>query len=332
LKYQFGATSSDALSASTQNAVTAAFNSGSDFNQVQWNLSISDSETSQGNTPNAGQVVNTVTNPTTNAPLSQQTAQAGVNYALNRSVTLLSGFGYERIKDNTLDGNTKGPFGSFGIGLTGSRLTLNLNYNLRYNSQFVSLDGSWDITDRLRLTGKYGESIQTQQSLLIQQAGSIGLGTTGGFINPATGLPFNPLVNPGGVNSGIGNAAFLDKSGQFALTGNYDRNTWAITVSQESQSSAQSNFNQTTLSLAGQFAHQMSEALRLNVNGGYLGLNETSPTSITNNTYNLTAGVSYDLGRGVTTSATYSFLYRNSNTAGQDIRESSLTLSLGKTF
>jgi uncharacterized protein (PEP-CTERM system associated) len=333
VKYQFGSTSSGSIAPATQNAFSGNLTSGTDFNDLQWVTSLSDTETSQGATPNAGLVVNSITNPNTTAPLSQQTAEVDLNYALTRSVTLRSGFGYDKITDNTLGGNNiNGPFGSFGVGVTGSRLTLNLNYNLRYNSQFVSMDGAWDVTDKLRLTLNYGESIQTQQSLLIQQAGNIGLTPTGGFIDPRTQLGFNPLTTPTGVNSGIGNAAFLDKHGEFTAAGNYDRNSWSLTALSDTESSSQSNFNQTSLSFTGTYGRELTPNARANVNLSYLTLNQTAPLSTSSDLYSLSTGYSYDLGRGLSATTTYSFLYRRSSTPGQDERDNSLTLSLNKTF
>src|SRR5262249_44569063 len=166
-------------------------------------------KTDQGSQPNPGVVNNNVINPTVTGNLQRETALVGLNYALTRSVTLLTGFGYEEIKDSTLATNIKGPFGSFGIGITGSRLTLNLNYNLRYNSKFISVQGSWDISDQLQVKMTYGESIQTQQSLAIQQASNIGFNSSGVFIDPATGQRFSASPLAGGVNNGLGNGSFL---------------------------------------------------------------------------------------------------------------------------
>jgi uncharacterized protein (PEP-CTERM system associated) len=84
--------------------------------------------------------------------------------------------------------------------------------------------------------------------------------------------------------------------------------------------------------LTGQYGRQLNDNTRFNLNLGYLNLSQNQPTSLTNDTFNVTTGVTYQLGDGVSTSLNYAFLYRKSTQDGQDLRENSLTLSLSKQF
>lgn len=334
LRYLLGSTStsSGALAPALQNQVTGSLTSGTEFNNLQWSVTLSDSETDQGSTLNGGQTVNNIVNPTTSAPLSDKTAQVGLNYALNRTITLLSGVGYEDISSSSSLLKTSGPFGSFGIGLTGSRLDLQVVYNLRYNTQFVSAQGTYNITEQLKAQVLYTESITTQQNLLINQALNLGLTPTGGFVNPVTGLPFSATPSAAGINSGAGNFAIRDRNGQFILTGNYDRNIYAFTAQQDVQSTDTTDFNEKTLSLTGTYARDLTPKTNLNLAVSYVHLSQTSPTASRDDLYTASPSLSYDLGQGLTATAAYSFLYRKSSVSGQNLSANALTLGLHKQF
>jgi uncharacterized protein (PEP-CTERM system associated) len=333
LQYLFGYTSSDALAPTTQNQGSASLTSGTDFNNIQWIATISDSESNQGNQPNANQTVNNVTNPNQTGSLSDRVGQLQLNYALNRAVTLLSSAGYEQIHSTDSITDTTGPIGSVGVGLTGSKLNLQVNYNWRYGGHFISTQGTYNITEQLQAQLQYGESVTTQQNQLIGATALGGFSPTGTTINTRTGQIFDAAGNLiGGVNSGAGNVAIRDKTGQFIVTGNYDRNTWSATLIQDKQSTDTTNFNQNTVSLTGTYARDLTPDTRLNVNLGYLRIAQTAPTSSTDNTYNASTGLSWSLGDDFTASATYAFLYRQSSIPGQSLNENSLTIGLQKNF
>jgi len=52
----------------------------------------------------------------------------------------------------------------------------------------------------------------------------------------------------------------------------------------------------------------------------------------TDDTYNATTGLTYQLNNSLTATATYSFIYRRSNLVGQDVRENSLLIGIRKTI
>src|SRR5262249_46799770 len=99
LTYMLGSPDSVVTAPPVQIQVSAGVASGNDFSQLQWSVTFSDTETDQGDQPSSGELVNSNVNPTTTGNLSDRVAQAQVNYALTRSLTLLSGFGYEKITD-----------------------------------------------------------------------------------------------------------------------------------------------------------------------------------------------------------------------------------------
>ncbi len=224
--------------------------------------------------------------------------QVQLNYALNRAVTLLSAAGYEKISSTNSLTNTSGPIGSVGIGLTGSKLNLNINYNWRYGGHFISTQGTYNITEQLQAQVQYGKSVTTQQNQLIGATAGAGFSRGGVPTTTATGQQFNPTGTlPGGVNSGAGNVAIRDKFGQFIVTGNYDRSTWNVTLLQDNQSTDTTNFNENTISLAGGYGRDLTPDLRLNVNIGYLRTAQIAPTSSTDNTYNASTGIGLESWR-----------------------------------
>ncbi len=332
LQYLLGSTSSGVLASTLQNTVQASLASGPDFGALFWQGSLLDSESSQGSTPNAGQLINGVVTPTASANTSQRTAQLSSAYALNHTVSLLSGIGYDDIENGTLGGNIKGPFGDFGIGLAGSRLSLTLLYNLRYNGQFASAQGSYAITPRLLLSGSYNESITTTQNQLINNTAGLGLTPTGNFINSATQQNFNPVNSSFGINSGLGNSIFHEKLGQLALNGTHDRNVYALTLQTETRTSGTANFNESDVTITGSYDREISPSTHYNLSLGFIATDQRSPASTSTDTYNATTGFTYKLAETVTATASYSFIYRTSSQAGQTTSDNQLLLGLRKDF
>lgn len=332
LQYLYGSTSSGVIAPAQQNTVNAGLTSGTDFGPLFWQATLLDSETDQGSTPNPGQVINNVVTPTINGSTSQQTAQISTAYALNHTVSLLSGFGYESIDSGDLGSKIRGPFGDFGIGLTGSRASLTLLYNFRYGDQYVSTTGSFDITPRLRVQGSYNESVTTTQNQLINQTAGLGLTPTGSFVNTATQQAFSPVNSAFGINSGLGNLTFHQKLGQLSLTGLYGLNSYALQLQHETRTASVAGFDETDISVAGTYNRTVSPLTNFMLSLGLTSIDQSAPTNENDQTYSATTGIDYKLTETVTANVSYSFIYRNSSLPGQSVIVNELLLGLRKTF
>ncbi len=330
LQYQYGQTSSGAIAPATTTGVSAALKSGPDFNRFTWSTTLSTSQTDQGTNPNAGQIVNNVAVPTATNSTSRQSGVVDTVYFLNRTVSLLGGFGYEEVRNGTLSQNIKGPIGNIGIGLLGARTELTLKLNRRYASTFMTAAGKYEFGPQLRLQVSYDESVTTTQEQALNDLAALRLTQNGAFADSKTGQPFSPLNSQFGINSGLGNTAYHDRTGRIGLTGTFGRNNYTIGVVDENRTTDSSNFNETSIGVIAGYTREVTPTVNFNLNLGYTNTEDRTPIAQTDDTYNLATGFSFMLTTSLTASATYSLLYRRSTQPGQDVRENSFILALRK--
>ncbi|MDB5407814.1 MAG: family system-associated outer membrane protein [Rhodospirillales bacterium] len=327
---QVAETSSGVLSDATQTQITAALASGSDWARFVWNASLQATDVDQSGRSQGSQIVNGVTIPTGTANSTQRTASLVGKYALDRTFAVLSSFGYETLDNPTLASNKSGPIASIGIGITGTRSRLNLAYNYRYGGRFISTDGSYDITKRVQVKLSYNETITTSQQQAIGNVGGLSVTPQGGFTS--NGQPFTPVTSPSGINGGVGNAAFHDQRGQLTVTGAFDRNSVSFGAQTDTQTTETTGFKSTTIALVATFARELTTVTTFNAAFNYIRTDQLLPISILDDSYDTSLGLAYLLGRGLTATATYSLLYRQSSAPGQNITENALTLGLRKSF
>lgn len=331
VRYNLGVTDSGGgVSSATRNDFSVRLNSGPEFNRFIWAVSGDVSETSSGNntaTPTG------LTVPGASGNLSRKTFLVSPSYVLQREVTLTGGIGWEQTKSSSLTTNPVGIIWNFGVQLTpGPRTVLKLAYNERFGSNFVSVDGSYEIDERSKLTISYNESIQTQQDQRLNTLQNLGTTPTGGFIDRTTGLPFS-VLNPGqGVNNGFGDTAFRDRQGRAAITLQRDRNTYNGQLFFDERTGEQTATKQTNYSASTGATRELSPYSRAELLLSYLLTKDTALTSRTDDTYRTTASYSYDLSTTLHGTLAYSFLYRHSTVPGGSTRENALVLSLNKTF
>jgi uncharacterized protein (PEP-CTERM system associated) len=332
LQYQYGQTSTGAIAPATTTGISASLKSGPDFNRFNWSTTLSSSKTNQGTSSDAGQIVNNIAVPTTTDSTSRQSGVVDTVYFLNRTFSLLSGFGYEEVKNGSLTQNIKGPIGNIGIGVIGARTELTLKLNHRYASTYVSANGKYELGPQLRVQFSYDENVTTTQEQTLSDLAALRLTPNGAFADSKTGQPFVPLSSQFGINSGVGNTAYHDRIARAGLSGTFGRNTYTIGLADETRTTDSTNFNETSLAVTAALAREISSTVNYNLSLGYTNTEDRSPVAQTDDTYNLATGFSLMLNAGLTASATYSLLYRRSTQPGQDVRENSLIVALRKSL
>ena len=331
LRYRIGQTSSEAIAPSTNNAVTATLKNGSDADRLAWIFRLEDSRTDQGATPNAGQIVNNVAVPVATNSTSRRAGTVDATYALTRVFSVLGGFGYEEVQNGSLAQSPKGLIGNFGIGLTGARSELKVKMNYRYGTQYASLDGRYELGPQLRLTASYDQSVTTTQEQALDDLSALSLASNGSLVGP-NGQPFVPISTQFGLNSGIGNAAFRDRTARVGLNGTFGRNAYTMTVLDETRKTDSTDFDETSVGVAASWARELNPVTKLNLNLGYTVTEDRGTVKRTDDTYNATTGLTYQLNNSLAATVTYSFIYRRSNLVGQDVRENSLLVGIRKTI
>jgi uncharacterized protein (PEP-CTERM system associated) len=332
VKYRLGQTSSGAIAPSTSNGIEATLRSSSDADRLAWIVTLETSRTSQGATPDAGQIVDNVAVPTATNATSRRTGTFDSTYALNHIVSLLGGFGYEEIRNGSLAQNPKGPIGNFGIGITGARSELKVKMNYRYGGEFLSVDGKYELGPQLRLTGSYNQSVTTSQEQTLDDLAALRLAANGGLVAGSSGQPFVPINSALGINSGIGNTAYHDSMTRLGVNGTFGRNTYTMDILDETRTTQTTNFDETTMTVSGGWVRELTPLTRFNLSLGYTNTADRGAVQRTDDTYNASTGFNFQLNDSLTATATYSVVYRRSNQPGQDVRENSILFGIRKSI
>ena len=179
-------------------------NSGRRFTQLLWSLTGESTRTSRDERPH----------------ILDRYGRADVTYVLNREVALLAGLGWETIEDATLREEPNGPIWSIGTQLTpGHRTTFKINYNYRYQNQFLSFSGEYRPTNRTTISVGYDESLRSASQVLAENPLAIQL-VDGALVGR------DPTVDPIGEEDDT----FLEKRFTANLTHTSGRNRYNVQV------------------------------------------------------------------------------------------------------
>src|SRR5260221_4339920 len=144
LRYRIGESSSGAIAPSTNNAVTAMLKNGADVDRLAWTFRLEDSHTDQGNTSNAGQIVNNVAVPVATNSTSRRSGTIDATYAVTRIFSVLGGFGYEEVKNGSLTQIPNRPISDVGIRLTARPGACPVPHHSGSGTQHLALDGRYE--------------------------------------------------------------------------------------------------------------------------------------------------------------------------------------------
>jgi uncharacterized protein (PEP-CTERM system associated) len=180
------ATGSTPIGDSTTDRSRFLMKSGRRFTQVLWSVTGDSSKTSSKELPHH----------------SDKLGRADVIYVVNRQLSLTGGGGLQTISDDSLLHSPNGPIWSIGANLRpGPRTTFNFAYNSQFDSKFFTYSGSYIISSRTSLSFSHNESIQTSSQLIAQNLAFVGVAPDGTLIDLRTLQPFNPALNPPGLQS-----------------------------------------------------------------------------------------------------------------------------------
>ena len=185
------------LSNAISNRLTETLVSGNQFTRLLWTV-VGDAD----NTTFSG------SNPDTFSRL----LQASGEYRLDREVGLLGSVGYERISDPTFapEPEPDGPIGSIGIKYTpGPRTSIILNFNHRYDSNFVTGSGTYLLGSQSRIDASYTDQVYTSsQSLFSTNLSFLTTDQFGNFIDSRT----QQLFSLASTNFGLQANAFRQRN------------------------------------------------------------------------------------------------------------------------
>lgn len=234
----FGATGP---SNTVTNRLAATVNSGREFSKLLWNVSLEAEETDRSVDAPAtqGRLGLTGTVVTDQAHSERSTARrlaiVDMQYVVNPTVSLLAGFGYERIQDATLDNEPDGPIWNLGAQLQPRPGTaIRATYGQRFEDNILTFAVSHLIGPRTTFTASFeGPSIQTFQQSLRNTLAAVARDPQGGFLDARTNERF-VLRDP---EFGLSDVAFNEGKLDASIPRVTDRDTIRLAAFQTSRES-----------------------------------------------------------------------------------------------
>jgi len=320
LRYTFDQTlsNSGSLGNSMTNALSETLVSGSQFTRLRWTLTAAGSFSHYSSSDDGG-ARNTY----------DLLAEANFQYALSRHISLLAGFGYEHIHDDTLEVQPNGPIGSVGVKLTpGPRTSLTLEFNHRYNSNYPSAEFTYQISAQSQIRASYSQSIQTSQSLFADDVSFLSTDEFGNFIDARTAQIFSL----GNANFGLDNSAFAQKTLTVSYFGDFGRDSINASGYYEARDQSKSQSSETAYGGVIGWHHEIDPLNELDATARFQHTSGGSSDGGTQNTVGVGIAFSHRFSDTMTGVILYDFTNRFSTVSSDRFRENVITVGLRKTF
>lgn len=305
---------SDDASDTTTHEGTFNLNSGPDFTQFAWNLSLSASEAT----------------PSDDDDISRRDANFTTTYALTRTFFLIGSVGYQQFDDGDADNEVDDPTWRTAVRWQPSRRTqVELGYGQRDDE--TSFDGSLrhDITPRTRLSASYSETLRTSQEALGRNLDLIEFNPDSGqFENSETGEVITSVNDlPFEVNDETTRVSTF----RLGLNGTRGRDTFGLNFTAEvEESGGDADDDETEYGVRANWGRALNNRTRFNTSGEY-EYNDLGTSIETEYTWR--AGLSYNVFRNVSANVDYSFRIRESDeSSSEEFKENAVTIGLRADF
>jgi uncharacterized protein (PEP-CTERM system associated) len=318
------------ISDSTTHTFSQRFESGRDFARLRWSLDAVYDRTERdgGDTLRAGR---------SGKDFVQRNAIASAEYAIDRYFSVIGRAGYEDIEDGSiLRDDVSGPVYSIGGRFTGPRSTIRFEVGQRFGDASYSSDAQYKFSPVLTFNSFYSETVTTQSRTGQSALGSVIVDANGNFIDPRTGLPFQP--NDPAFDLTDEDSAFRLRTFGNGLVGTRGRNTYAISAFRSWRDSLNVDREEIVTGGTLRIGRKLWPKLTGDVSASYTDTQDDAAGDEV--LIRLGASLQYALAEDVTTSLTYSFLDRSGDGAGTgfgagsdlDLRENVVTVRVLKEF
>ncbi len=297
---------------STTQSLHLSLDSGADFTRFRWSVSALGFYEDRPDDDN----------------VSRWETDVELEYAFNRSISVLAAAGYQVFDDGNAANDIEDPIWRVGFRWRpGPRTDLRASYGSRDDSQSAKVDFSYDITSRSSITASYSEVLEKSQERLVRNVSFIELDPESDqFDDPQTGLPFDPNQSPFDID----NETSRIKTFRFGINGVRGRNTFGLNGAVQNEKTEPGGLEEDITSLGGRFARRLSPRLTLNLFAGY----ERSEfdDGQEDDEYSVTAGLNYELYKNLRADLQYGFGLQKSNVDTSEFTENRVTASLRMTF
>lgn len=322
----------------TTHTFSQRFESGRDFTTLRWTLSATHDETKRdggggsiGGGPRAAE----------GESFTQQNVIASGEYKINRWLSGLGSFGYEKIEDPTIaqdgaQGELSGPIYSLGAKLTGARSSIRFEAGRRFEDPSYSYESQYQFSPALIFNSFYSDAVSTQTRTGQGAFDAILVDADGNFIDARTGLPFQP--NDPAFDLTDQDDAFRTKTISNGLVGTRGRNTYSASLFRTTRESLNVDREQIVTGGTVTIGRQIWPLLSGNVSAALTDTRDDAAGD--QELVRLGASLTYNLADDFTATLTYSYLDRAGDGAGGglgagpsvDLRENVVSVRVLKVF
>jgi uncharacterized protein (PEP-CTERM system associated) len=297
---------------STTQSLHLSLDSGADFTRLRWLVSALGS---YENRPDDDDV-------------SRWETDVEVEYAFNRSISVLAAAGYQVFDDGIAANDIEEPTWRAGFRWRpGPRTDLRASYGRRDDRQSANVNFSYDITSRTSITASYSEALEKSQERLVRNVSFVELDPESDqFNDPQTGLPFDPNQSPFDID----NETTRIKTFRFGINGARGRNAFGLDGAVQNEETEPGGLEEDIISLGGRFTRRLNPRLMLNLFAGYERAEFDDGQE--DDEYNVTTGLNYELYKNLRASLQYGFRMQNSNVDTSEFTENRMTASLRMIF
>ncbi|WP_119302655.1 TIGR03016 family PEP-CTERM system-associated outer membrane protein [Dongia deserti] len=244
LGYAFSQVFSDELPDTTIHTVEGSLLSGSRFSRFLWALNANAQHGSGSR------------------DVESVFAAASAEYPINGTISLFGSAGYEQISDSSLDEEPDGPIGSAGVRLSpGPRSVIEVLYNHRFESDFVTGRASYLLGPDSRIDFSYTEQLQTSQSAFSENLGFLRRDEFGNFVDART----ERLFRLGDDTFSLEDNAFRLRAFNASLHLVRGRNTWDAIAYHERRDIDALDEQDTAIGGSANWGHRLSPVATLNL-------------------------------------------------------------------
>jgi len=255
--------------------------------------------------------------------------EANVEYRVTPTVALLTTGGYEWFDEPTLfNERLNGLYGRGGVLLRpSSRTSLRLEAGYRYRKPNYVAELTYNSSQRLIISARFDQGIDTSQGALNDAFGRVGRDETGIIIDPLTGLSPDFSTSPFDLN----NQSFRFSRASVRIQGTLGRSFYNASGSYERRSLRGIKGETWGGNLI--LGRDLSRRLSATVEGQYTKTNSPTLTILPGLNSETTRGearLNYRMAESLSSSLRYVYLKRSTNLI--DYRENAAVLSITKSF
>ncbi len=265
----------NATSDSTTHSLNLSLDSGRDFTRFRWSWNALASQE----------------NRTNDDDVSRAETDFELEYAFDRSISVIAGAGYQMFDDDDSANDIDDPTWKVGFRWRpGPRTELQASYGEHDADQSANVRFRYDISTRTSITASYSKVLEKSQERLVRNVSFIELDPESDqFTDPQTGLPFDPNQSPFDID----NQTTRIETFRLGLNGTRGRNTFGLNAAIQNEQIEPTGEQEDIITLGARFSRRLNPHLTANLFAGY-ERSEFDDGQV-DDEYSATAGLDYEL-------------------------------------